>query len=246
MVQKNQGLNKVEKILDMLILTEGTPNNWETFPSNPDVLGLASSRSTKMNQLGREKVQRLSSNSPFYLSPTEVRNLLGLSSNYYISIKIHPLLNISVERYSMSDLRVQIFNQWRSPVPNVEITAAYYFNQSVSELTELDVQTFLDDNVEEIYVFTSKTNSLGLSSLDLSSVSLPGSLLIKAEELTSSCVSCYDLNTTHVSEGFSQFIIPKIELSMGSVSGYNSESVYRNVEIDELNYIIRFTLWSGG
>jgi hypothetical protein len=30
---------------------------------------------------------------------------------------------------------------------------------------------------------------------------------------------------------------------MGTISGYDSETVYRNVEIGELNYIIRFMMW---
>lgn len=246
MVEKNQGLNKVDKILDLLVLTEGTPSDWEAYPSNPDVLGLASSSSTKMYQLSLEKVLRLSSDSSFYISPTEVRNLLGLSFKYYISIMVQPLLNVSVEFLSMNDVRVHILNQWRSPVSNVEITAAYYYNKTVSELTESDIQAFLDDNVDESNVFCSQTNSLGFASLNLTTVSMPGSLLIKAKALTSSCVSCWELDGTHVSEASSQYIVSLIECTMGSVSGYNSETVYRNVEINGLDYLIRFTLWSGG
>ena len=246
MVQKNQGITKVEKILDMLVLTEGSPRDWDNYPANPDVLGLASTSSSKMYQLSREKVLRLSSDSSFYISATEVRNLIGLSTNYFLSIRIQPLLNVSIERLSMVDYRITAYNQWQSPVPNVEITALYNSNQTISSLSESDIQAFLNDNIEESNVFYAQTNSLGLATLNLSSISLPGCILVKAEELTSSCVSCWDLNATHISSVKSQYIVSEIESTMGSVSGYNTETVYRNVEIDDLNYLIRFTLWSGG
>lgn len=41
----------------------------------------------------------------------------------------------------------------------------------------------------------------------------------------------------------SSSVVGMVESSMGSVSGYNAEIVYRNVNMDGLNYIARLTIW---
>jgi hypothetical protein len=197
-----------------------------------------------MFQLDRGKVKRICPDSPYYIAPIRVRDLLGLSADHYVSIEIYPLLNISLRRYSANEFHVNVHNQWNAPVSNVNVSATYLSDIEVSDLSESDIDSFLDQILEGVHA-SSLTDSLGSSRLNFTGSAEEGCLIVLAKELTGSSLSTWDLNITDAYQSNSQHVIYSVESSMGSVSGYNTEMVSRNVKIDELDYIVKFTLWSG-
>jgi len=243
LIEGNQGLEKAGKILDLILLTEGKPSNWDENPEDPEALGLASSSSIKMYRLDEEKVKRLLPDSPCYISPSKVRDLMGLSTTYYTAIKIYPLLNLTLIRETQEAFEARFYNQWGTPVSNVNITTAYLNNQQAEDLSEADLDAFMDLDLEGIYD-SSQTNSIGISTLDFTGAEDVGCMLIYAKQLTCKCLYLLNLNGTDVSFASSPHVIHVVDSSMGSVSGYNAEVVKKNVKIDGFDYVVRFTLWS--
>ncbi|MFP3952062.1 MAG: hypothetical protein ACLFVP_08005 [Candidatus Bathyarchaeia archaeon] len=243
MIERNQGLEKAGKILDLMLLTEGKPSDWDESPEDPEILGLASANSIKMYQLDEEKVRRLLPNSPGYISPSRIRELMGLGIEYYIAIKIFPLFNVTVERVSLENFKTRFYNQWGTPVSNINVTVAYLNNRQAEDLSEAELDAFMDLDLEAIYN-TSRTNSMGISNLELTGAEEVGCMLIYARQLTGKCLFLLNLNNTDVSFALSPHIIHIVDSSMGSVSGYNAEMVSRNVKMDGRDYIAKFTLWS--
>jgi hypothetical protein len=243
LIESNQGIEKAGKILDTILLTEGEPYNWDETPDDPEILGFAPSNTIKMYKLDKDKVRRLIPTSPGYISPVSVRELMGLSAKYYISIRIFPLLNVTLVRTSQENFEVQFVNQWGTSVSNVNVTVAYVNDRLVEDLTEEDLESFLDLELAGIYD-SKLTNSLGITRLDLTGVTDNGCMLIYSEQITCRSLFLFNINGNNVSMRDSPHLIHSIESSMGSVSGYNSEVVNRNVRIDGFDYIVRFTLWS--
>jgi hypothetical protein len=241
-VEKNQGLEKAGKLLDLILLTEGIPSDWDENTSEPDILGFAFSNSIKMYQLDKEKVLRLSPVTPNYISSSKFKELMGLGSEYYISLKIYPLFNLTLSRKSMGLFETKVLNQWGTPMSNINITAAYIPNKIVEEISEIELDSFLDFSLDAIND-TRMTNSLGLSELNLSGAEETGCILILAKQLTCECLFMLNLDNMNISYGQSPNAVYIIDSTMGSVSGYNVEVVCKNVKIDDFDYIARFTLW---
>jgi hypothetical protein len=243
LIESNQGLEKAGKILDIILLTEGEPSNWDETPDDPEILGFAPSNTIKMYKLDKDKVRRLIPTTPGYISPVRVRELMGLSSKYYISIRIFPLLNVTLVRKSQENFELQFINQWGTSVSNVNVTVAYMNDSLVEDLTEEDLESFLDLELAGIYD-SELTNSLGISRFELTGATENGCILVYSEQITCRCLFLFNINSNNVSLTDSPHLIHSIDSSMGSVSGYNAEVVNRNVRIDGFDYIVRFTLWS--
>jgi hypothetical protein len=235
LIEQSAGVEKANKINDLLLLSPGKPVDWGDSIDEPEMIGLAIENSIKLYQLDSKKVKRLSEDFPNHISPSRVRDLLGLSAYYYTSINVYPLFNITVTQLSEEVFSVEVTNQWKRPISNVNITAAY-LNVSIGEVTKSNITSFMDLGLDDaIYAFN-MTNALGTCTLNFMGAGSQETLLIMASQLSAKCLTTWPTISEH--------IIGTIESSMGSVSGFNMETVYRNVEIDELNYIVRFTLWS--
>ena len=234
LIEKNAGVKKADNIIYTLLLSPGQPLDWGLSYDEPELLGLAFENAVKLYQLDKYKVRRLSSNSSNYIPPGRIRDLLGLSAYYYISIRIFPIFNITVTEVDAERVSVRLINQWRIPVSNVNITAVY-LDTPVENVSYSDITSFMDLSLEAEYTFN-VTNALGTCTLNRPGVSVDGCLLILANQLGIKSMTTWP--------NLSQHIIGAIETSMGSVSGYNAEVVYRNVEIEDLDYVVRFTLWS--
>jgi hypothetical protein len=167
-----------------------------------------------------------------------------LSADHYVSIEIYPLLNISLRRYSVNEFLVNVHNQWNAPISNVNVSATYLSDIQVSDLSESDIDSFLDHILEGVHT-SSLTDSMGACILNFTGSAEEGCLIVLAKELTGRSLSTWNLNVTDAYQTNSQHVIYSVESSMGSVSGYNTEMVSRNVKIDELDYIVKLTLWSG-
>ena len=144
LVEINQGSEKAGKILDLMLLSEGKPSDWDDYPQDPEILGFSSTNSIKMYNLDKDKILRLRHTSPGYLSPYQVRELLGLGTEYYLSIEVFPLLNLTLSRKSFDSFEATIYNQWSTPVSNSNITVAYLNNRQSSGITDEEVQEVID------------------------------------------------------------------------------------------------------
>lgn len=234
-VERNAKIGKAEKIIDLLILSPGEPPNWGDLFGEPETLGLSLENAVKINQLDEKKVGRLDPDDANYLSPSRVRDLLGMRSNYYISIYIMPIFNITVQEVSPDMFSIKVYNQWSKPVSNVYIATAYA-TTAVSDLKEKHIASFLDGTLENAVYLYSTTDSLGSCTMDFTGSGPRPALLVSASQFSVRCMTTWPSATEKV--------IGVIESSMGTVSGYDTETVYRNVEIGELNYVLRFTMWS--
>ncbi|MBD3207407.1 hypothetical protein GF319_13840 [Candidatus Bathyarchaeota archaeon] len=243
LIESDQGLEKAGKLLDLILLTEGEPSNWGELPDDPVILGFAPKNALKMYKLDKDKVRRLVPTTPGYISPVRLRELMGLSAEYYFSFKIYPLLNLSITRDSQDIFTVGFKNQWGTPVSNVNVTAAYIGGSYVEDLTEEDIEAFLDLDLPATYD-SEMTNSIGKAKMEILDAANTGSLLIYTEQLTCRCLYLLNVNSNEITLPDTPLVINTIESSMGSVSGYNSEVVTRNVKIDGFDYNMRFSLWN--
>lgn len=233
--QQSAGVNKVDKINDLLLLSPGCPMDWGGSCNEPEAMGLALQNSIRLYQLDADKVRRLRSDNPNYIPPGRVRGLLGLSPYYYTAIRVYPLFNITVTQLSEERFSVEVVNQWGRPVSNVNVTAAYV-NVPMVEIDKANITSFMDLSLDgAVYAFN-LTNALGTCTVNFPGTGSRESLLVMASQLSVKCLTTWPT--------LSERIVGTIESSMGSVSGFNAETVYRNVEIEGLNYIVRFTLWS--
>jgi hypothetical protein len=232
LIEKNAGFEKADKIIDMILLSPGKPENWSMSAGDPDSLGLSLADAVKSYQLDSGKVIRLSDMSDKYIPPYRVRDLIGLSTYYYISLEIFPLFNISVTN-SSNIFSVKILNQWNIPVSNVNITAAY---SNIENITSNDIVLFMDNNLRDAVYQYNMTDALGTCELNFSSVGGRKSLIILASQM--------DVKSATTWPTLSKDLIGTIVSSMGTSSNYNVETVYKNVEINGLSYIVRFSIWS--
>lgn len=216
----------------MVLLSPGYPANWGDCYDQPQVLGLALESAMKLYNLDSQKVKRLSSNSSDYISPVRVRDLIGLSSDYYISLKIFPFFNITVAKVSDQAFTVTVLNQWNTPIPNVRIDGAYV-NMSISDIGPNEIAQFIDSSLEGAVWATGCTDIQGTCTLTFGATKV--SLMVIANQLSMKSITTWPTLPTAV--------VGAVESSMGSVSGYNAETVYRNVNMDGLNYIARLTIW---
>ncbi|RJS86814.1 hypothetical protein CW701_01650, partial [Candidatus Bathyarchaeota archaeon] len=93
-------LERVDRILEILLLSPGRPPDWGEGVERPQALGLAMENALKPYQLDPLKVRRLREGENGYLSPYEIRELLGIDPAYYISIEIRPIYEVEIEQLS--------------------------------------------------------------------------------------------------------------------------------------------------
>ena len=234
LIEKNAGVKKADSIIYTLLLSPGQPLDWGHATEEPELLGLALENAVKLYQLDKYKVRRLSDDSPNYISPGRIRDLLGLSAYYYIAIRIYPIFNITVTGIDEDWISIRLVNQWRTPVSNINITAAY-LDTPVENVSYSDITSFMDLSFETDFAFN-VTDALGTCTLNCAGVSEEGCLLILATQLGVKSLTTWP--------NLSEHVIGTIESTMGSVSGFNTEVVQKNVEIEDLDYIVRLTLWS--
>jgi len=132
-VSQEQLLSTAEKVMDQLLLTEGTPADWGVRTSVPSSIGLAG-RNGSEYQLDLDKVRRLTDNTiGTMLSTQNIYQLLGLNKNYAFRLMITPALNITVvptqfilvgsKNFSCA-FNVTVRTHENIPVPNANLTAS--------------------------------------------------------------------------------------------------------------------------
>jgi len=95
-VSQEQLLSMTEKVMDQIVLSEGTPSDWGVRTSLPSSIGMAA-KSGSEYQLDLDKLRRLTDNTTgTMLSSKSMFRLLGLEKNYAFRLLITPALNVTV------------------------------------------------------------------------------------------------------------------------------------------------------
>jgi hypothetical protein len=125
-----------QRILTQILLDPGDPIDWGSntsiSDSNLKSFGLAYQH-TEISpkdayMLDADKISRLNRENPFYISPTKVRDLLGLSAEYGFTIEILPALDIEVNQTESNTYRVRVKSIHNvSPISDANVTAKIYY-----------------------------------------------------------------------------------------------------------------------
>lgn len=231
-IEQSSSFSIADKMVDFLLLSSGTPNNWGRTLDNPQTIGLALENAVKPYQLDRSKVKRLSNTSDAYIAPYEVRDLLGLSPNYYIKVEIYPMYNILIEQNTPEKFTVTVTNQWNVPVSALNVTGAY---TTIENVNATEITSFINGDLTNAVTQSKLTNVAGHCTLDYSDTGAKRTLIVMVNQLNVKSLAIWPESSPD--------LIGTINSSMGDSSDFNVEMVYRTVEINGMNYICRFTLW---
>ena len=225
-------LERVDRILEILLLSPGRPPDWGEGVERPQALGLAMENALKPYQLDPLKVRRLREGENGYLSPYEIRDLLGIDPAYYISIEIRPIYEVEIEQLSPDRFRVSVSDPWGTPVINANVTAVLG-DIPLEAVNYTTVSQLLSGDLRGVEYAYNVTDQFGVCTLKFQG---DGDALLL-------CVGHLGLLSLASWPGEAEGIIGHLTSSMGSVSGYESESTYRLVEIGGLSYLFRLTIW---
>ncbi|MEM2960884.1 MAG: hypothetical protein QXU67_04705 [Candidatus Bathyarchaeia archaeon] len=176
-VSERENLKAIaQSILTQIILSPGDPINWGSNTaingSNLKSFGLAyQSRTTKEAYvLDPDKISRLNVANPFYISPLQVRDLLGLSAEYGFTIEVLPALDINVSMRELGKYEVSVRSTYDGmPIQNVNITARIYYLEYDGRIHALPE----DSSKYNVTGYDGKCNiSFGELSGDLSAVAI--------------------------------------------------------------------------
>jgi len=160
-ISESQLRIEAEKIADQLLLHPGDPADWgvnSTYPSEINVLGLALEGGGPYD-LDINKLIRIYESSLSEISEKEQVNLesmarlLGIYGRYSLSIKLTPLLNVTVQNISGNIHEITVKTHDDLPVANamtraVRVTA--YVNQ------ENKTVTYIEEPVENVTDYNGK------------------------------------------------------------------------------------------
>jgi len=231
-LEQESSYTTADKILDILLLSPGNPTNWgNNFSREPDLLGLADENSVKAYVLDPYKVARFQENSTGYISPSKTRTLLGLRGTYQFSLRLTPILNITVEGNGCFTVTVRNVKGFLAS--NINITA-YYVSRSLkqgvdypvkSNVTMIDGTCTLEFQPEPDHVLVIQAAQLGVKVL----VTYPAGLNFRIEG-----GRVFESDTPLTGE---------LNYSTGSGSGLSKESASRYVEIGGSTYLAELDLW---
>ncbi len=230
-IKQTTGLGVADKMIDFLLLSPGTPSNWGRLVDPPQNVGLALESAIKPYQLDRCKVRRLSNGTANYIPPHEVRDLLGLSPNYYTDLSIYPIYNITVEQLTDEKFLVSVANQWDVPVSTVTVTGTY---TDIIHLNSTQITQFLYGDLDAP-TETNTTDINGQCTLNFVGAGSKPTLIVMGSQLAVRSLTMWPT--------LSDDLVGVVESSMGSPVGFDTEIVYRSVEIDGMNYYCKLVLW---
>ncbi len=231
-LEQMSGLKIADKEVDQLLLSPGNPPNWGHSSIVPENIGFGLENAIKPYKIDREKILSLSNSSDNYIPIYEVRDLLGLSPNYFISIEIYPMYSISIAPLTNNKFLITVTNQWNIPVSTVNVTGAY---TNSTDLNAVKINSFISGNVDDYVVKRNLTNNLGQCILDFSDIGSMKTLVVLANQLNIKSVNTWPDKIDDV--------VYSINSAMGSNMDFTVEIVYRNIEIDEMNYFCKLIMW---
>lgn len=225
--------NLAESLLDMILLSPGSPQNWG--PTDPILFGLAAQDAIDTYVLDPRKVIRLDENCTDYpyISPGELRSLLGLTSDINLIIRITPIFPVEIQAQGGGIYRIVVTNHRGVPTANVNVTG-YYVSESqglngswISELgiTGIDGSCILDFGLTEDGYVVVCTDLIGVKTMRTS----PEYLRVRVEggQIVQSEVP----------------LINYINYISGYFYGLSTDWAARYVEIDGFTYYFELEVW---
>jgi hypothetical protein len=223
-----------ESLIDMILLSPGTPPDWSS--TNPVLFGLAAQETIDTYVLDSKKVIRLDEgyNGSSYISPGELRSLLGLASGINLIIRITPIFPIEIQSLSNGKYKITITNHRGVPTANVEVTG-YYVNKSLGSSSERFQdynRTWIDGSctlnfgsVKDDYILVVCADLIGVKTMQ----TYPSYLRVRVEgdEVIQSEVP----------------LIISINYTSGSFFGLNTDWAARYVEIDGFTFYFELEVW---
>jgi hypothetical protein len=231
-IEKTGSFKVADKMIDALLLSTGSPSNWGNSLDSPTSIGLALENGVKPYQLDRNKVKRLNETSVGYIPAHEVRDLLGLSPNYFLKIKIYPIYSITVDEESSNLFTITVINQWGVPVSAVNVTAAY---TDIEDVNATEITSLINGDLEDADILSALTDASGQCTLDFTGSGDRTTLIVLAEQL--------NVKSAIVWPEPSDDLVVVVESSMGDSADFNVEVATRSIEIDGMNYYCKLTLW---
>ncbi len=226
--------NMAESLIDMILLSPGNPPDWSS--TNPVLFGLAAQETIDTYVLGSKKVIRLDENynGSSYISPGELRSLLGLTSGINLIIRITPIFPIGIQPQGNGKYEITVTNHRGVPLANVNVTG-YYVPESLGSsserfqeqtITGIDGSCTLDFGQERLdYVLVVCADLIGVKTMQTS----PSYLEVRVEggQVIQSEVP----------------LITSINYTSGSFFGLNTDWAARYVEIDGFTYYFELEVW---
>jgi len=155
---------EAQKIVDQLLLSPGDPPDWglsATYPDDVKALGLAlaggkpyeldPNKLVRIYECGLEDLSGLT-----LVSSRDMEEILGIHGRYAFSIRLTPVLNVSITKLSDQSYEVRVATSDGVPVPNAKVTGIL-------------VSAYLDDmDLDDAYdtVFYSETSYEAVSGYD--------------------------------------------------------------------------------
>ncbi len=226
--------NMAESLIDMVLLSPGNPPNWSS--TDPVLFGLAAQETIDTYVLDSKKVIRLDENynGSLYISPGELRSLLGLTSGINIIIRITPIFPINIKPQGNGKYGITVTNHRGVPLANVNVTG-YYVPESLGSsgerfqeqaITGIDGSCTLDFGQERTdYVLVVCADLIGVKTMRTD----PPYLAVRVEggQVIQSDVP----------------LIASINYTSGSFYGLNTDWAARYVEIDGFTYYFELEVW---
>ena len=225
--------NMAESLIDMILLSPGNPPDWSS--TNPVLFGLAAQETIDTYVLDPKKVIRLDEgyNGSSYISPGELRSLLGLTSDINLIIRISPIFPISIQPQGNGKYEIIVTNHKGVTIANVNVTG-YYVPESLGSssewsqeqnITDIDGSCTLKFNQTDDYVLVVCADLVGVKTMQ----TYPPYLRVRVEggQVIQSDVP----------------LITNINYTSGSFFGLNTDSAARYVEIDGFTYYFELEVW---
>ncbi len=231
-IEQTDSFKVADKMIDALLLCPGSPSNWGSSLNNPTNIGLSLENGVAPYQLDRTKVKRLSNSSSNHIPAHELRDLLGLSPNYFLKFEIYPMYHITVENVTSEKFTVTVVNQWGVPVSAVNVTGAY---TNIENVNATEITSFLNGDLDDAVIVSALTNASGQCTLDFTGSGEKAKLIVLADQLSIKSATMWPEP--------SDDLIVEIESTIGESAEYNVEIASRSVEIDGMNYYCKLTLW---
>jgi len=226
--------NMAESLIDMILLSPGTPPNWSS--TTPTLFGLAAQEAIDTYVLDSRKVIRLDENynGSTYISPGELRSLLGLTTGINLIIRITPIFPINIQPQGNGKYGITVTNHRGVPLANVNVTG-YYVPESLGSnserfqkqaITGMDGSCTLDFGQERTgYVLAVCADLVGIRTMQTYpsylSVRVEGGQVIQSEAP----------------------LISSINYTSGSLYGLDTDWAARYVEIDGFTFYFELEVW---
>jgi hypothetical protein len=140
--EKEQLKVAAQKIMAQLLLDPGDPPDWGSNininESNLRTFGLAKHGETTRQSyaLDPDKVLRLNSTNPLFISPSSVINLLNLGNDYGLALNFSTALNVDIQRdIALDRYNVSVSSEYGElPIAGARVAAKMYYatDQTIS------------------------------------------------------------------------------------------------------------------